>query len=132
VRPDFHYHAPGGANLRGFARDLGGRWAAALNLEVAKPVLRWSKGMVREIALYGFMDAGVVDSMAFPSSRGDRYTTLYDGGMGVATRHVAGDLDWTMRVEFPLIVNRWDAAADRPRGAERAAFRWQVSLSPSF
>jgi hypothetical protein len=45
---------------------------------------------------------------------------------------VAGDLDWTMRVEFPLIVNRWDAAADRPRGAERAAFRWQVSLSPSF
>jgi hypothetical protein len=78
------------------------------------------------------MDAGVVDSMAFPSSRGDRYTTLYDGGMGVATRHVAGDLDWTMRVEFPLIVNRWDAAADRPRGAERAAFRWQVSLSPSF
>src|SRR3989442_539496 len=29
VRPDFHYHAPGGANLRGFRSDLGGAWARA-------------------------------------------------------------------------------------------------------
>jgi hypothetical protein len=59
---------------------------------------------------------------------------LYDGGVGVVTRQRVRDLAWTMRFELPLVVNRWDYAADStgPGGGARLAFRWQVSLEPSF
>jgi hypothetical protein len=134
VRPDFHYHAPGGANLRGFDRSLGGRWAAAVNLEVGKSITSKDRGFVRDVSLYGFADAGVVDSMAVGSSpAGDWYTALYDGGVGISSHQALGDLEWTMRLEFPFVVNRWDYAADpSANDPGRLAFRWQVSLEPSF
>ncbi|HEU5262324.1 MAG TPA: M1 family metallopeptidase [Gemmatimonadales bacterium] len=135
VRPDFHYHAPGGANLRGFRSDLGGRWALAANLELDRSLLRLDGGggMLREVALHGFVDGGLVDTLAVPSSQGRRwYTILYDGGVGLVTRHQIKDLAWTMRFELPLVVNRWDRAADFRSGDGRLAFRWQVSLEPSF
>jgi hypothetical protein len=133
VRPGFYYHAPGGANLRAFENDLGGRWAVGVNLELTRALLRRPTGVVREAALEAFVDAGVVDTLAWPSAPPRRwYTTLYDGGLGVMTRHRIRDVAWTMRVETPFVVNRWDAAADFRRGHERLAFRWQVSFSPSF
>jgi hypothetical protein len=137
VRPGFHYHAPGNANLRGFRSDLGGRWAVAVNVEGTKPLLRRRTGPVREVALEGFVDLGIVDSMALPSAPpGKAYTTLYDGGVGLVTRHRIRDLEWTFRFELPLIVNRWDQARDTGPGAGladgRLAFRWQISLEPSF
>ena len=135
VRPDFHYHAPGDANLRGFRPDLGGRWAVALNLEGTKSILRRRTGFVRDISLEGFVDAGLVDSLAVPSApTGRSYTTLYDGGVGLRTEHRINDLAWTMRFELPLVVNRWDFAADVHDAATdgRLHFRWQVSLEPSF
>ncbi|MGH7606555.1 MAG: hypothetical protein ACREME_04370, partial [Gemmatimonadales bacterium] len=130
VRPDFHYHAPGNANLRGFAPTLGGRWAVAVNVEAVKSL--W--GGPIPVALEGFVDLGVVDPQAVPSSpAGQWYTTLYDAGLGVLTRHRVGDVAWTMRFEFPLVVNRWNFAADGDAIDEgRFAFRWQVSLEPSF
>ncbi|MGE5802391.1 MAG: M1 family metallopeptidase [Gemmatimonadota bacterium] len=135
VRPDFHYHAPGDANLRGFRPDLGGRWAVALNVEGTKSVYRRATGFLRDVALEAFADAGVVDSLALPpASSGKSYTTLYDGGLGLMTRHRINDLAWTMRFEMPLVVNRWDYAADvgSPATDGRLHFRWQVSLEPSF
>jgi len=33
------------------------------------------------------------------------YTTLYDGGLGIVTRHQVKDMEWTMRFELPLAVN---------------------------
>jgi len=133
VRPDFFYHAPGGANLRGFVPSAGGRWATSLNLEGAQDILTARSGFIRRIAVFGFADAGLVDSAAVPSSpAGHAYTTLYDGGVGVTSRQVVRDLDWTFRLEFPFVVNRWDYAADVREGEARAAFRWQVSLAPSF
>jgi Peptidase family M1 domain len=127
VRPDFHYHAPGGANLRAFRPDLGGRWAVGVNIE-------GTKALRRDVALEGFIDLGIVDPLAVPSSPPGRwYTTLYDGGVGVVTRQRVRDLAWTMRFELPLVVNRWDYAADHGAATEgRLAFRWQVSLEPSF
>ncbi|HVH68766.1 MAG TPA: hypothetical protein VM716_12935 [Gemmatimonadales bacterium] len=134
VRPGFYYHAPGGANLRGFSNDLGGRWAVGVNLELTRPLPRpAAAGVLREAALEAFVDAGVVDTVALPSVPPGRwYTTLYDGGFGIVTRYQVGDLGWTMRFETPLIVNRWDNARDVRRGSARLAFRWQVSFSPSF
>jgi hypothetical protein len=137
VRPDFHYHAPGNANLRAFRSDLGGRWAVAANVEVTRSLWQRARGggggILRAAALEGFVDGGLVDTLAVrPSSPGRWYTTLYDGGIGVVTRHQIRELDWTMRFEVPLVVNRWDVAADARPGAGRFTFRWQVSLSPSF
>jgi len=133
IRPDFHYQAPGGANLRGFTNTAAGRWAVALNVEARKFVLRRRTGFVRSVALEGFADGGVVDTMAVPAATaGKRYTTLYDGGVGLVTRHQLGDRSWTMRFELPLVVNRWDFAADPRPNQGRTAFRWQVSLEPSF
>jgi len=129
VRPGFHYHASGGPDFRGFAPDLGGRWAAAMNIDLSHPLLRLRHGVLREIALTGFADAGVADTMALASSPAGRaYTTIYDAGVGLATRHVLGDLAWRLRFDVPLVVNRWDRAADFTPGDQRVAFRWQVSL----
>jgi hypothetical protein len=127
VREDFHYHAPGNAHLRAFRADLGGRWAVGVNVEGTKPLFR-------NVALEGFVDLGVVDPLAVPSSpAGQWYTTLYDGGLGLVTHHRLRDLAWVVRLEFPLVVNRWDYAADwNGTSAGRLAFRWQVSLESSF
>ena len=133
VRPDFQYHAPGDADLRGFAPMLGGRWAVSVNTELTRALLTRRAGFVRGIAVEVFADAGVVDSLAVRSATpGHTYTSLYDGGVGLVSTHTTGDLAWTMRLELPLVVNRWDFAADARPGDGRFAFRWQVSLSPSF
>jgi hypothetical protein len=124
---------PGGANLRAFRNDLGGRWAVALNVEATPWVLEREHGILRGVGLEWFGDAGVVDTTVMPSSPpGKAYTTLYDVGVGVMTRHQIKELSWTMRFEVPFVVNRWDNAADFTPGDKRFAFRWQVSLEPSF
>jgi len=133
VRPDFYYHAPGNANLRGFRSDLGGRWALSVNAEANRALWRRDGGPLRELALEGFADGGLVDTLAVPASRAGRwYSPLYDGGVGVVTRHQLRDLAWTMRFELPLVVYPWQEAADPRPGKARLALRWQVSLAPSF
>ena len=133
VRPGFHYQEPGDANLRGFAPELGGRWALSANLELSRSLLSRRQGVVRSIALEAFGDGGVVDSAAVPSATGRRAaTTLWDAGVGLVSTHQIGDLGWTMRFELPLVVNRWEFAADRETGDGRSAFRWTFSLAPSF
>ena len=133
VRPDFHYHAPGNGNLRGFRSDLGGRWALTANLELARSVWRRDRGILRDVSIMGFADGGIVDTLAVPpATPGRRYTPLYDGGLGLVTRHHIRDLGWTMRIELPLVVSRWNYAADFRPGEGRLALRWQMSLSPSF
>ncbi|HEY3220652.1 MAG TPA: M1 family metallopeptidase [Gemmatimonadales bacterium] len=133
VRPDFHYQAPGDANLRGFSPNLGGRWAIALNLEATQTLLRRARndGLFNDVAVEAFADAGVVDPRVVPPSpAGQGYTTLYDGGVGLVTRHRINELAWTMRFETPVVVNRWSYAADGT--SKRLAFRWLISLEPSF
>jgi hypothetical protein len=126
ARPEFQYHAPGNANLRGFRPDVGGRWAVAVNIEGTKTV--W-----RQVALAGFVDFGVVDQLAVPSSSpGRSYTAVYDGGVGIIARQRVRDLAWTLRFELPLVVNRFDYAADAATAGRRLAFRWLVSLEPGF
>jgi Peptidase family M1 domain len=132
VRPDFFYHAPGNGNLRGFRSDLGGRWAVTANVELTRSLWH-SHGILRDVALMGFTDRGLVDTMAVAAlTPGGRSTLLYDAGVGLVTRQQVRDLAWTMRFEVPLVVNRFDRAADEGSGNKELAFRWQVSLSPSF
>jgi hypothetical protein len=133
VRPGLYYQAPGDAGLRAFRPTLGGRWALAVNAELTHSLVHRERGVVRNVALEGFFDIGLVDSMATsPQPGGKPYSVLHDSGIGVVTQHQAGDLAWTMRVEFPIEMNAWSlSAADRPTGG-RIAFRWVVSLSPTF
>jgi len=133
LRPGFYYHAPGNANLRAFGRDLGGRWAVSVNGELTRSLGRRDHGFLREASLMGFADAGLVDTLAVPATKPGRGSTfLYEGGLGIVTRHQLGDLDWTLRFEVPLVVAPSQFAADSVSGKGRLAWRWQVSLSPSF
>jgi len=134
VRPGFHYQEPGGGpNLRGFGRDLGGRWAVSVNLELTRAIARSDAGLFREVALEVFGDVGLVDTLAAAAnSPGRWYSKLYDGGVGIVTRQQVRDLAWTMRLEAPLLVNRWNLAADYPTNSTSFALRWQVSFEPSF
>jgi hypothetical protein len=104
-----------------------------VNLELMRTVARRTAGLLREAALEAFVDLGVADTLVAPSSSPGRwYTTLYDGGLAIVTRHHVKDMEWTMRFELPLAVNRWDVAADYPANSTRFALRWLVSLAPSF
>jgi hypothetical protein len=133
VRPGFYYHAPGGAGLRGYGPALGGRWAAALNGEISHTLMRRTAGVVRSVELEAFGDVGVVDSAATgPRPSGRAYVVLHDAGLGVLSRQQIGDLGWTLRLEFPLVVSAPDLAADYRPWGDKVAFRWLVSLSPSF
>jgi hypothetical protein len=134
VHGDFHYHAPGNANLRAFSRDVGGRWAMALNVENTKSLFRRGTGLLAGAALEAFFDGGLVDPRAVPPFTAGRwFTPLYDAGVGLVTQHRLNDLAWAMRFEFPLFVNRFAYAADGTSPKEgQFAFRWQVSLEPSF
>src|SRR5205085_7303754 len=133
IWPDFYYHAPGNANLRAFRRDLGGRWAVSVNGELTRSLGRRDHGFLREASLMGFADAGLVDTLAVPATKPGRESTfLYEGGLGLVTRHQLRDLDWTLRFEVPLVVAPFQFAADSVSGKARLAWRWQVSLSPSF
>jgi hypothetical protein len=132
VRPDFHYQAPGDANLRGFDPALGGRWAVAVNLEWTKPIVTREQGFVRSVAIETFGDGALVDSLAVPTTSGGSATALGDAGVGLVTAHQVGDLSWTMRFELPLVVSKPTLAADRHAGDGTVAFRWLVSLAPSF
>ena len=133
VRPDFQYHAPGDANLRAFRPDLGGRWAVSLNLEASRALLSRRTGVARQITLGVFADGGLVDSRALSLTAGNAETTsLYDAGASVTASLRIGELAWTTRFEVPFLVNRFTFAAD-PNGRDaRTAFRWQISLEPSF
>jgi Peptidase family M1 domain len=133
VRPGFYYHAPGNGNLRGYRSDLGGRWALTATGELTRSVWHRDGGILRSVELTGFMDGGLVDTLAVPpTTPGGKYTVLYDGGVGFVTRHQVRDLAWTMRFEVPLVVSRPTFAADVRLGGGRLAFRWQLSLAPSF
>jgi hypothetical protein len=133
VRPDFQYHEPGDANLRAFRPDLGGRWALALNGEVSRALWRRDHGLVRDLSLGGFGDVAIVDSLAtFGNAGGKAYSGIHDLGLGIASRQQLGDLNWTLRVEFPIEMNLPDLAADGSGRDERVAFRWLVSLRATF
>ena len=105
-----------------------------VNIEATKSVYQrrsrnWN-GLFSDVTLEAFADAGLVDTLAVRPSGTQSYTPLYDGGVGVVTRHRINDLMWTMRFEAPLVVNRWDDAAGGTD--KRIRLRWIVSLEPSF
>jgi hypothetical protein len=134
ARGKIYYHAPGNANLRAYARDLGGRWAISVNIEDSKTLFRRGGGLFNFAAIQAFVDAGMVDTRAVPSiPPGGWYTPLWGAGLGIVTHHQVQDLGWTLRFDFPLLVARYDYASNGTSASDgRLAFRWVFSLEPSF
>ena len=89
---------------------------------------------MREVALEGFADVALVDSLATEfQNTGNRYSDLHDAGVGIMARQHLGELEWTLRLEFPIEMNAGNLAADvRPPPGSHIAFRWLVGLSPTF
>ncbi|HYK10300.1 MAG TPA: M1 family metallopeptidase [Gemmatimonadales bacterium] len=132
VRPGFYYQAPGDGNLRGFSSTLGGRWVVTTNIELTHSLLTRHAGFMRNTTFEAFFDGGLVDTMAVLSASGtSAMTTLWDGGAGLVFQTAIRQLAWTTRFEVPFLVNRFDKARD-VRSGGNTAFRWSVSLAPSF
>ena len=134
VRPGFYFQSPGDGNLRGFSPDLGGRWAVTANVELTRSVVTRRAGFLRNASFEGFVDGGLVDTSAVPAASltlgGAR---VWDAGVGVVAVLAVRELVWTTRFEVPFLVNHYDHAADRrPLSDGEGAFRWSVSLAPSF
>jgi hypothetical protein len=129
VRPDFHYQEPGDADARAFRPDLGGRWAAALNAELERPLFRRTRGLGRAVAPEAFCGVALVEWLATGPSG---CTARNDAGFGIVARQETGDLHWALRAEFPIEMNAWRLAPDYGPTDGRIAFRWLVSLAPSF
>ena len=133
VRPGFFYHSPGGGNLRGYDVGLGGRWIGSLNLEIERGVIEKRSGILRGASLVAFLDAAVVDTLAVPATGFDNVVTaLYDAGAGLRLRLQVEDLEFPLRVEFPLLVSRPPFARDADAGDDKFEFRWLVSLQLTF
>jgi hypothetical protein len=127
VRPDVHYHAPGGGNLRGYDPRLSAEGLVAVNLEMERMVVARQHGkLFRRIAIAGFGDAG------HTIGEGGSSRFLADAGLGLRAEHMIGQTRCTTRADFPLFVSRPRLAQNRDPGTDAVGFRWSFSFSPAF
>ena len=129
---DVMYHSPGNGNLRGFRLGIGGRWMLGGTLELEKVVIKRTSGVFRSASIVGFGDGALVDTMAVVSNFGKGATPVSDAGIGARFGLRIGDIDFPIRVEFPLFVSEPDRARERIPGSERVSFRWLISFQPIF
>jgi hypothetical protein len=130
VGDDFHYHAPGGANVRGVDPRVSAGAIAALNLELERTLVANPENrLFRRIALAAFTDISHTLGRSLQPS-GDRIRFLGDAGVGLRAEHQVGDTRFTTRFDLPLYVSRPELAQDREPGDEKFEFRWTFSFEP--
>ena len=132
VRDNVFYHSPGNGNIRGFRPGLGGRWLVAGNLELEKYIFQRTSGVLRSASLVGFGDAALVDTLAVRSALGSAVTPLSNAGVGIRVGWHLGDIEFPLRLEFPLFVSEPTLANEKIPGRKRTSFRWLISLQPIF
>ena len=125
----FHYHAPGGAGLRGFDDRLSAPRALGATVELEYTLSRRPRGgLFYRIALAGFADGALADG---DLAAADRLTTAADAGLGLRLDHRLGRTSFQTRLDLPLWISRPALAQDdgprRPVG-----FRWTFSFVPAF
>jgi hypothetical protein len=130
VGEDFHYHAPGGAGLRGIDHRVSAGAVIALNLELDQTLLaRPTARLFSRVAFAAFGD------LAHQSGGSDEIITsgfVGDAGVGLRADHRIGDTRFTTRFDLPLYVNRPELAQDRSPGDDDVGFRWTFSFEPAF
>lgn len=132
VRPDFNFHTPGDGDVRGFNPGISGSQVYAINLELQRPVLERPSGhLFTRVSLALFGDGALSDASTTGVGIADDLKAYADAGIGVRAEHRIGETRFVTRLDFPIYVNRPLLAQDNP-GADRAAFRWTLGLSPAF
>jgi hypothetical protein len=129
VRDGIHYHAPGGAALRGFSPELSARQAYGLSLELERGLARRSGGLANRLAVAAFGDGAMADGDLDPDGR---LVGAADAGIGVRIDHRIGATSFQTRFDFPLWVSRPLLAQDTGPGGRRLGFRWIFSFAPAF
>lgn len=133
VREDVHYHAPGGAGVRGLDPRLSTTAAVAANLELERTLRnRPGGGLFNRVALAAFGDAAhaILDGeVERPAGRIDFVADL---GVGLRADHRIGALRFSTRLDLPVWVSRGELAHDVKDGAEETGFRWAFSFQPAF
>jgi hypothetical protein len=129
VRDGMHYHAPGGAGLRGLSPALSARQAYGLSLEIERDLMRRSGGLATRLAVAAFGDGAIADGDLDP---GDRLAAAGDAGIGVRIDHHIGTTSFQTRFDFPVWVSVPRLAQDTGPGRRRFGFRWMLSFTPAF
>ena len=133
VGDDFHYHAPGGAGVRGSDARLSTAGIVAINLELERTLLsRPSSHLFNRLAVAAFTDLSHGIGGQAQTFTGDRIRFLGDAGVGVRAEHRIGDTEFTTRFDFPLYISRPELAQDRSAGDDEMEFRWTFSFEPGF
>jgi hypothetical protein len=125
----FHYHAPGGAGLRGFDDRLSAPQALGATIELEYALSRRPPGgLLYRISLASFADGALANGDLIA---GDRLTTAADAGIGLRLDHKLGRTPFQTRLDLPLWVSRASLAQDN--GPRRpVGFRWAFSFVPAF
>jgi hypothetical protein len=128
---DFHYHAPGGAGIRGIDRRVSTGALVAFNLELDQTLLaRPTARLFNRIALAAFTDLAHAFGGADQPLTGERLKFLGDVGIGLRADHRIGDTRFTTRFDMPVYVSRPELSI-RPTGND-LDFRWVFSFEPAF
>jgi hypothetical protein len=129
VGDDMHYHAPGGAGIRGLDSRLSSSAIVSLNLEIDQALMtRPTTPLFRRVALALFTDLAVGDNIDPADTDAARF--VGDAGIGLRAEHRIGDTRFTTRFDLPLYVSRPELSV-RPTGKD-VDFRWVFSFEPAF
>jgi hypothetical protein len=126
----FHFHAPGGAGLRGLDPSLSAPHALGATIETEYALSRRPPGgILSRIALAAFVDGALADGDL--AGADDRLTSAADAGVGVRLDHTIGQTAFQTRLDLPLWVSRPELAQDDGPSSP-VGFRWTFGLTPPF
>lgn len=129
VGEDFHYHAPGGANVRGIDPRVSTSAIVGLNLTLERTLAsRSSARLFKRIALAAYTDLAQGIGGDPQPLNGERLRFVADAGLGLRAEHKIGDTRFSTRIDFPLYLSRPELAQDRDAGDDELAFRWAFSF----
>ena len=131
VRNGFQYHAPGGANLRGFDPSAGARQAYGLGLELEGLLFERKGGLFNRATLALFGDGAIADGDADVTGQ-NQLKGLADAGIGLRFSHRIGKTPFQTRFDMPLWVSIPGLAQDVGPGERTLGWRWTFSFSPGL
>lgn len=126
--PGVHYHAPGGAGVRGVDPRIAAPTLLGASVELEYALVRGPvRGLFGAITLALFADAALADG----DVGGDALEPIADAGLGLRASHRLGQTHFQTRLDLPFWVSRPALAQeDQPSGA--LGFRWSFSFVPAF
>lgn len=127
---DVHYLMPGGGGLRGLGAGTTATGLLSVNADLERSVLSRNKArLFREIRVAAFADAAFGNGDV-PRQGSTGASVVADAGLGIRISHCVGQTPFVTSFDFPVAVSRPRIAVNER--SQALAFRWVVSVSPSF